>query len=76
MRRRAFITLLGGAAVWPMAANAQRGEGMRRIGVLMNLAANDPEGQRRLTAFVQGCSNWGGTDGRSGSTHAEGHRAA
>jgi putative tryptophan/tyrosine transport system substrate-binding protein len=48
------MTLLGGAAAWPLAARAQRGERMRRIGLLVNLAANDPMGQARVAAFVQG----------------------
>ena len=66
MKRRAFITLLGGAAAaWPLAARAQQGERMRRIGVLMSLAADDPEGQARLTAFVQGLQELGWTDGRN-----------
>jgi putative ABC transport system substrate-binding protein len=66
LKRREFITLLGGAAVaWPLAARAQQRERMRRIGVLMALAADDPEGQARLTAFVQGLQELGWTDGRN-----------
>jgi hypothetical protein len=66
MKRRAFITLLGGAAAaWPVAARAQQGERTRRVGVLMNLAADDPEGQTRIVAFVQGLQQSGWTDGRN-----------
>jgi len=66
MRRRQFITLLGGAAAaWPLAARAQQGEKMRRIGVLMALAADDPEGQARMTAFLQGLAQLGWLDGRN-----------
>jgi putative ABC transport system substrate-binding protein len=64
IRRRQFITLLGGAAAWPMAARAQQPT-MRRIGVLMNLAADDPEGQARLAAFLQGLQEAGWSDGRN-----------
>jgi len=63
MRRRAFITLLGGAVVWPVATGAQQSEGVRRIGVLMNRAADDPQGQARLAAFQQGMQQLGWTDG-------------
>jgi putative ABC transport system substrate-binding protein len=66
MRRREFITLLGGAAAaWPLAASAQQRERMRRIGVLMSLAADDPEGQARIAAFLQGLQHLGWTDGRN-----------
>ena len=66
MKRREFITLLGGTVIaWPLTARAQQRERMRRIGVLMSLAADDPEGQARLTAFVQGLQELGWTDGRN-----------
>jgi putative ABC transport system substrate-binding protein len=59
MRRRDFITLLGGAAAWPMAVGAQHEERMRRIGVLMNTGADEPESQARLAAFMQGLQQLG-----------------
>ena len=65
MRRREFITLLGGAVAWPLAARAQQPERMRRIGVLMSLAADDPEMKARLAAFLQGLQALGWTDGRN-----------
>ena len=64
MRRREFITLVGGtAAAWPFAAQAQRK--MRRIGVLINTAADDPEGQSRLAGFLQGLQEAGWAVGRN-----------
>jgi len=64
--RREFITLLGGAAaVWPLAARAQQGERVRRIGVLMNQAADDPETHERSTAFRQGLQQLGWIEGRN-----------
>jgi putative tryptophan/tyrosine transport system substrate-binding protein len=65
MKRREFITLLGGAAAWPLAARAQQPERMRRIGVLVNLAADDALGQARQTAFVQALEELGWADGRN-----------
>jgi putative ABC transport system substrate-binding protein len=66
MNRRNLITLLGGAAAWPLAARAQQPERMRRIGFLLTgLPADDPEGQARITAFVQGLQQLGWTDGRN-----------
>jgi len=64
--RRDFITLLGGAALaWPLAARAQQGPRTRRIGVLMNFAENDPEGQARFATFVQRLKELGWIDGRN-----------
>ena len=64
MRRRSFITLLGGAAAWPLTARAQQRERMRRIGVLASsLAADDPEWLSRSNAFVQGLQKRGWSDG-------------
>src|SRR5260370_42556972 len=70
IRRREFITLLGGAAaapslLRPMAAHAQQGERMRRIGVLMPFAEDNPVGQARLAAFRQGLLQLGRADGRN-----------
>ena len=65
MKRRAFIAGLGGAVAWPLGASAQQPERMRRIGVLMPLAADDPEGQTRLGAFLQGLQQSGWTIGRN-----------
>ena len=66
MRRREFITLLGGAAVmWPLASHAQQGEPMRRIGVLVNLKADDPKSQARLKALQRGLQEKGWTEGHN-----------
>jgi putative ABC transport system substrate-binding protein len=65
MRRRDFITLFGGAAAWPLAARAQQADRMRRIGILMTIAANDPEAQARIVVFAQSLQALGWTDGRN-----------
>jgi putative ABC transport system substrate-binding protein len=66
MRRREFMTLLGGAAVaWPLAARAQQGERMRRVGVLMHSTSDEPEAQARMAAFLQGLQGAGWEVGRN-----------
>jgi putative tryptophan/tyrosine transport system substrate-binding protein len=64
MRRREFITLVGSSAVWPLVARAQQPETMRRIGVLMNAASDDRDGQAGLAAFNQALQKLGWTAGR------------
>jgi putative ABC transport system substrate-binding protein len=63
MRRREFITLIGGAAIWPLRARAQQAGQMRRIGVLMNVAAADPEGRAQVAAFLQALRQLGWSEG-------------
>ncbi len=65
MRRREFITLLGGAAAWPLAAGAQQSDRMRRIGVLVPFGEDHPVAQARVAAFLQGLQQLGWTDGRN-----------
>jgi putative ABC transport system substrate-binding protein len=65
VKRRDFITLLGGATAWPLAAHAQQAERMRRIGVLMSLAADDPEGRARLAALLRALHDSAWTVGRN-----------
>ena len=64
MKKREFITLLGGAAAWPLAARAQQREQVRKIGVLMNFPSGDEEGQARVTAFAQALQKLGWTEGK------------
>src|SRR6516162_6966761 len=65
LRRREFIAGLGGAAAWPLAARAQQGERVRRIGVLMPFDENEPVAKARLSAFTQALAQLGWTDGRN-----------
>ena len=66
IRRREFVALLGGAAAaWPLAAHAQQGQRVRRIGVLMGLVASDPEAQSRVAAFEHGLRELGWVKGRN-----------
>jgi len=62
-KRREFITLLGGAAAWPLAATAQEDRRIRRVGVLVGLAENDPEAKARFSAFRQGFEKLGWFEG-------------
>jgi putative ABC transport system substrate-binding protein len=63
MKRREFITLLGGAAAWPLAARGQQGERMRRIGVLLYLAEDDSDSSARVAAFQRGLRELGWMEG-------------
>ena len=66
MKRREFVTLLGGAAVaWPLAARAQQADRVRRIGVLMSMVESDPRGLEYITAFAQGLAELGWAVGRN-----------
>ena len=66
MRRRDFITLVGGAAAgWPLAARAQQPDRMRRIGVLFSVSESDAEGQTWLRAFSEGLQQFGWTAGHN-----------
>jgi putative ABC transport system substrate-binding protein len=65
MNRRDLITILGGAAAWPIAARAQQGDRIRRVSVLMSLAENDPEAQARFAALARGLRDLGWTEGRN-----------
>jgi putative ABC transport system substrate-binding protein len=65
VKRREFITLLGGGAAWPLAARAQQSNRMRRIAVLMNLSVSDAVGQARVAAFSRGLQELGWTEGRN-----------
>jgi putative tryptophan/tyrosine transport system substrate-binding protein len=65
MKRREFITLLGGAAAWPLAAQAEQGEQLRRIGMLIPLNADDKVAQDRIAVFVQGLKELGWIEGRN-----------
>src|SRR5258708_5340005 len=65
MKRRDFISLVGGAAAWPLAARAQQPERMRRVGVLMANEERDPRGQERVAAFREGLRELGWTEGRN-----------
>jgi hypothetical protein len=68
MKRREFITILGGAAAWPALARAQQGDRVRRIGMLMAFDENDPQANDRYYAFTRALADLGWTDGRNGGS--------
>ena len=65
LRRREFLAALGGAAAWPLAARAQPGDRVRRIGWLMGSDENDPLEKARVSAFTQALADLGWADGRN-----------
>ena len=65
MRRRGFIAVFGGAAVWPLAGSTQRAEGMRRVGALMSLSEKDPFAQSIVSAFTQALGRFGWVEGKN-----------
>ena len=65
MNRRDFITLLGGAAAWPLAARAQQSDRVRRVGMLIGFDENDPVGKTNVAAFTQALAELSWTDGRN-----------
>ena len=65
MVRRAFVTLLGGAAIWPFAALAEKSDGVRRVGVIMGFAESDEVWQTYLATFRRALQDLGWTDGRN-----------
>jgi putative ABC transport system substrate-binding protein len=69
LRRREFIAAFGGAAAWPLAARAQQGGRMRRIGALMSIDENDPLAKSEVSAFTQALADLGWTDGRNVQMH-------
>ncbi len=77
MRRREFVTALGGTvAAWPLAARAQRPEPIRRVGVLMSTAEDDAESKARIAAFLHGLQQSGWTEDRKHPTVRGHHLAA